>query len=294
MIGLDANIVPVALGTAVLGAVSGGVGCYAVVRRQSLQGDAISHAALPGIALAYMVGLRSEIFLLFAAALSGGLSLLWVQEVVRRRGATFDSALASAIVVFFGLGVVLMSRLQRTAGGAAAARLPQFLFGQEAAVLTFADLAPMLAMGSAAFAIVLLFWKEFLLVAFDADFAATLGLPVRAISVLMTVVTVLAVVVGLQTVGVVLMSSLLVAPAIAARQWSSRFGRLTAIAVALGAASGFAGTLAAHTLGERGSAVPTGPTIVLTVTLLALLSIVLAPHRGLLPGYFRKRAAVSP
>jgi len=291
MIGLDSNILPVAFGTAILGAVSGGVGCYAVVRRQSLQGDAISHAALPGIALAYMLGLRSEIFLLFAAGLSGGLSLVWVQAVVRRRGATFDAALASAIVVFFGLGVVLMSRLQRTEGGAAAARLPQFLFGQEAAVLTFADLVPMLILGGLALGVVVLFWKEFLLLSFDADFAMTLHLPVRGISVLMTIVTVLAVVVGLQTVGVVLMSSLLVAPAIAARQWSSRFGHLMLYAMAFGSAAAYAGTLAAHHLGERGSAVPTGPTIVLCVTAVALLSIAFAPHRGLVPGYLRRRKA---
>jgi len=151
------------------------------------------------------------------------------------------------------------------------------------------DLAPLVVLGVPALFVLFAFWKEFKLLSFDPDFAASLGYPVRRLDWLLTAVVVVAVVLGLQTVGVVLMSALIVAPAAAARQWTDRLGPLVLLAMALGAGSGVAGTLLSHTLSERGRAVPTGPTIVLTITAVALVSLAFAPRRWLLASAIRRQ-----
>lgn len=278
---LDPAVRPVALGTAALGAVTGTVGTFAVVRRQSLQGDAVSHAALPGVALAYLVGGRSEVVLVLGAAATGWVAMALVSGVVRRSRVPFDAALAGALSVFFGLGLVLLTYLNRHVPGAATVRPQNYLFGQDAALMRASDLGPVLGLGGGAVLAVLLFWKEFKLLSFDPDFAASLGLPTRRLDLTLTGLVVLAVVLGLQTVGVVLMSALIVAPASAARQWSDRLGRVAALAALFGAASGLVGTLLSHALSGERAAVPTGPTIVLVATGIAILSLLFAPARGL-------------
>ena len=285
----DPALRPTLLATAMLGGLSGGVGAFAVVRRQSLQGDVVSHAALPGVACAFWLGGRSEVVLILGAAASGWLALALVGGLVRRNLAPFDGALATLLATFFGLGIVLMRGLQDAYPGTNAVRLQQYLFGAEAATVRLADLAPLVVLGVPALLVLFAFWKEFKLLSFDPDFAASLGYPVRRLDWLLTAVVVVAVVLGLQTVGVVLMSALIVAPAAAARQWTDRLGQLVLLAMALGASSGVAGTLLSHTLSERGRAVPTGPTIVLTITAVALVSLAFAPRRGLLASAIRRQ-----
>jgi len=290
MTGLDA---PVAFGTAALGAVSGIVGTFAVVRRRSLQGDAVSHAALPGVALAYLLGGRSEILLVLGAAVTGWVAMMLVSGIVRSSRVPFDAALAGALSVFFGFGVVLLLYLKRNISGAATVRPELYIFGQDPALMEFADLIPVLGLGGGAVAVIALFWKEFKILSFDPDFAASLGFSTRWLDVLLTALVVLAVVVGLQTVGVVLMSALIVAPAAGARQWSDRLGSVTLIAGLFGAAAGFLGTAGSAALSVEAT-VPTGPSIVLMATALALGSILLAPNRGILWKLFRRTTLVPP
>jgi manganese/zinc/iron transport system permease protein len=271
---------PVAAGTAALGAVTGAVGTFAVVRRQSLQGDAVSHAALPGVALAYLVGGRSEVVLVLGAAATGWVAMALVAGVVRRSRVPFDAALGAALAVFFGLGLVLLTYLQKNVPGAATVRPQDYLFGQDAALMRVSDLWPVLGLGGGVVLAAVLLWKEFKLLSFDPDFAASLGLPTRRLDLALTALIVLAVVLGLQTVGVVLMSALIVAPAAAARQWSDRLGTVAVLAAGFGASAGFAGTLLSHALsGHR--TVPTGPTIVLVATGITLASLLVAPRRGI-------------
>ncbi|MGL6073099.1 MAG: metal ABC transporter permease [Fimbriiglobus sp.] len=287
----DPVIRPTALGTAFLGMVSGGIGALAVVRRQALQGDVVSHAALPGLGIAFWLGARSDFALLLGAAVAGWLALVFVQILTRRGGATFDSALAGMLAVFFGLGLVVMVYLQRTSPGTGGMRLQHYLFGAEAATMLSEDLLPMLTLGVPVLLVMVLCWKELQLLCFDPDFAASLGLPTRRLDALFLVLIVLAVVMGLQTVGVVLMSAMIVAPGAAARQWTDRLGRMVLLAMLFGASAGVAGTFIAHALSERGRAVPTGPTIVLTITLIALGSLAFAPRRGILPKMWKARFA---
>jgi manganese/zinc/iron transport system permease protein len=285
----DPVIRPTALGTAMLGAVSGGVGAFAVVRRQSLQGDAVSHAAMPGLAFAFWLGGRSELVLLLGAAVAGWIALSLVQTLTRRGGATFDSALAATLSVFFGLGLVLLTYLQRQYPGTSAVRLQQYLFGAEAATMQLSDLVPVLGLGLPALVVLFVCWKEFKILSFDPDFAASLGYPTRRLDYLLTAVVVAAVVIGLQTVGVVLMSAMIVAPGAAARQWTDRLGRVVILAMVLGATAGLIGTFTAHALSERGRAIPTGPTIVMMATLIALFSLAFAPRRGLFPQWLSRQ-----
>lgn len=283
---MDFTLRIVMTGAALLGLISGALGTLAVLRRQGLVGDAIAHAALPGIVLAFLLsGSKASTILQLGAALSGTLALLWVQALLRTTRIRFDAALGTALAVCFGLGVVLLSAAQHTAG-AAQAGLDRFLFGQAATLLP-EDLSTMAVTGTLAFAIVLACWKEFQLVLFDEAYAATLGLPVRTLQTLLMVLLVVAIVIGLQTVGVVLMSAVIIAPAAAARQWSNRLGRVFLLAGLFGMLSGALGAW----ISSLAPRLPTGPIIVLLLTAMALLSVLIAPARGLLWQHYRRQHA---
>jgi manganese/zinc/iron transport system permease protein len=273
----DYTLRNVALGAAALGLVSGALGVFAVLRRQSLLGDAISHAALPGIALAFLItGAKVPVLLLLGAAVAGWLGTLLVLAVVRTTRIPEDSALGIVLSVFFGFGMVLLTFVQRQPN-AAQAGLETFLFGQ-AATLVADDVVLIAVLGGAALLVMAAFWKEFKLLAFDNEFGGSLGLPMRGVEVLLTTVLVVAIVIGLQTVGVVLMSAMVVAPAVAARQWTDSLGVMVLLAGLFGAIAGVSGAL----ISGIAAGVPTGPTVVLSITAIVAVSMTLAPRRGLL------------
>jgi manganese/zinc/iron transport system permease protein len=279
----DYTLRTVALGAATLGAVSGALGVYAVLRGQSLIGDAMSHAALPGICLAYLfTQSKMPLVLMAGAAATGWLATLGVMTVVRRSRVKYDSALALVLSVFFGIGLVLLTFIQRRPD-AGQAGLDTFLFGQAAALVT-SDVLTMAGLGAVALAGVGLFWKEFKLLSFDEAFGQSLGLPMQAIDVGLTTLIVVAIVIGLQAVGVVLMSAMIVAPPAAARQWTDRLGVMMGLSMLFGAAAGVAGTLVSSAVPN----VPTGPTIVLCAGVIVVVSLFFAPHRGLLFRWLRR------
>ncbi len=272
----DHTIRTVASGTAILGIVSGVLGSFAVLRKQSLLGDALSHAALPGVAIAYMLtGSKSPAVLMFGAGIAGVLAILVLLNVTSRTRLKEDSVLGIVLSVFFGFGLLLLTFLQRNPD-ARQAGLNTFLFGQAATLLT-RDVQTMAAFGGLALLLVLVFWKEFKLLSFDREFGASLGLPMRRIDILLTTLLVVAVVIGLQAVGVVLMSAMLVAPGAAARQWTDHLGRMTLLSALFGALAGVVGAL----LSSLGTGLSTGPVIVLCISLIVLLSLLFAPNRGL-------------
>ncbi|GIV89952.1 MAG: zinc ABC transporter permease [Chloroflexus sp.] len=272
----DYTLRNVTLGAILLGAISGFLGCFAVLRRQALLGDAMSHAALPGIALAFLLtGQRDPLILLIGAAIAASVAALWLLAIVRTTPIKDDAALALVLAVFFGFGMVLLSYLQRQPTTAQAG-LKSFLFGQ-AAALVERDLWAMLALGGPALAFIIIFWPHVKLISFDPDFARSLGLPVRRFEILLTIVMVAAIVIGLQTVGVVLMSAMLVAPAVAARQWTNRLEIMVVLAAGFGGLAAFVGTW----LSGLGDGMATGPVIVLTMSVIAIGSLLVAPARGI-------------
>jgi len=278
----DYTLRTVALGSAALGLTTGALGAFAVLRRQSLLGDAVSHAALPGIVLAFMLtGARTPLILVLGAALAGWAASLTVMLIVRTTRIKMDTALGLVLSVFFGLGLLLLSVIQRSAG-AGQAGLDRFLFGQ-AATLVGDDLKTMAALGALVLLGLMLLWKEFKLLSFDPDFAGAVGLPVRALDITLTSLLVVAIVIGLQTVGVVLMSAMIVAPAAAARQWTDRLGKLVMLAGLFGAVSGLVGAVISSLVPRM----PTGPTIILVVTAITLVSLLVAPNRGVISEWLR-------
>ncbi|MCB0075665.1 MAG: metal ABC transporter permease, partial [Caldilineaceae bacterium] len=156
------------------------------------------------------------------------------------------------------------------------AGLNSFLFGQAATLLT-RDVVVMALFGGAALLLMLLFWKEFKLLSFDRDYGASLGFPMQYLELLITSLLVVAIAIGLQAVGVVLMSAMVVAPAAAARQWTNRLGIMVVLAALFGAMAGVGGTL----LSSMGAGLSTGPVIVLAVSVITAVSLLFAPSRGL-------------
>lgn len=272
----DYTIQNVMIGAAFLGLISGVLGSFAVLRKQSLLGDTLSHAALPGVCLGFIIaGTRDMGAILVGALVTGAAAALFMLVLTRNSRLKTDAGLGTALSVFFALGVVLLTFIQNS-GNAAQGGLDSFLFGQAAAILR-SDLWMMGGVTLAALVLVTVFWKEFKLVSFDPVFARSLGLPVVALEVMLTVMIALAVVVGLQMVGVVLMAAMVIAPAVAARQWAGRLETMVVLAALIGMASGICGALISAL--ARGLA--TGPLIILAASAAVIVSLLIAPGRGL-------------
>lgn len=273
----------VALGSATLGIVSGALGAFAVLRRESLLGDAISHAALPGVVIAFLLTRSKEpLVLVMGAILAGWVATLSMITIVKRTRIKEDSALGLVLSVFFGFGLMLLTFTQRMPD-ARQAGLNKFLFGQ-AATLLAQDVVVMAFLGGIALLVMVLLWKEFKLLAFDREFASSLGFPVGFLEVLLTTLLVIAIVIGLQAVGVVLMSAMVVAPAAAARQWTDRLSVMVLLSSIFGAIAGVSGTL----ISSSGQGLSTGPTIVLSASLIVVISLLFAPNRGLVVNWLRR------
>jgi manganese/zinc/iron transport system permease protein len=278
----DYTLRTVALGSATLGVVSGALGSYAVLRKQSLLGDAISHATLPGVALAFLLTQsKAPLVLVIGAAIAGWIATLIVIVIVNNTRIKEDSALGLVLSVFFGLGLVLLTVIQKMPT-AKQSGLDTFLFGQAAALLE-RDVITMASLGGVTIIIMLLFWKEFKLLCFDSSFGASLGFPMPILDVLLITLLVIAIVVGLQTVGVVLMSAMVVAPAAAARQWTDRLGAMVVLSALFGAIAGVSGAV----ISSSAVHIPTGPTIVLSISAIVAVSIAFAPNRGLVWNWIR-------
>jgi manganese/zinc/iron transport system permease protein len=274
---LSANLLWVLGGCVLLGISSGVLGSFALLRRRSLMGDALAHAALPGVCLAFLLtGTRSFPALLTGALIAGLLGAACIQVITRNSRVKEDAALGLVLSVFFGFGILLLTLIQRSETGNQAG-LDKFIFGQ-AASLVGADVRTMAICAGVVCLLSFALFKEFKLLCFDQGFGRGIGFPIGVLDSLMMFLIVLVVVIGLQAVGVVLMAALLITPAAAARFWTDRLSTMVTLAGAFGALSGALGTL----LSASVTGMPTGPLIVLAATAVFLLSLVFAPRRGLL------------
>lgn len=286
----DYTLRNIALGSAILGVLSGVLGSFALLRRQSLLGDALAHAALPGVALAFLITsqvapalAKEPAVLLFGAMVTGWLGAALVNVTVRNTRIKEDAAMGVVLSVFFGTGYVILSIMQNRAGSGQAG-LDKYLFGSAASLIE-RDVRTMAVMAAGALFATWLLFKEFKLLAFDPDYLASLGFSVRWLDVILTTLLVIATVVGLQTVGVVLMSAMLIAPGVAARQWTNRLSHMIGIAVLIGVLSGVGGAL----ISAQAARLPTGPVIVLLLTAAAIISFVFGTERGTLWAALRRR-----
>jgi manganese/zinc/iron transport system permease protein len=279
------NTLVVAAGVAAVGFAAGVVGCFAMLRRRALVGDAAAHASLAGVAGAFLLCGRRDLPTLlagaFVAAVAGMAAVVLVRRLTRTRD---DAATALVIGVSFGLGIALVSGLPRW-GIAGSAGLEQLLLGHTAAI-TAVDAATLTAMSLLAILVVACFRKEATLVAFDAAFAAAAGWPVTAIDLALLGLVAAMVVAGLPAAGAVLVTALLVIPPVAARQWTDRVGTLLLLAGGFGLVAALAGVAASAVVPK----LPTGPLVVLVAAAICGVSLLAAPGRGLVARWLEQSA----
>lgn len=284
--GFNTNMV--IAGTTFLGLAAGVIGVFALLRKRSLMTDALSHATLPGIAGAFLAATalgaqgRSLPVLLLGATVTGVLSILCIQGILRHTRLREDAAIGIVLSVFFGAGIVALSYIQANAA-AGSAGLNKFIYGQ-AATMQPHDVMLMAAIAAGAVAATALFLKEFALVCFNDAFAKVDGWPVSIIDVLMMSMVVLVTVAGLQAVGLILVVALLIIPPVAARFWTDRLIPLLLIAALIGAASGYFGSVISALLPRK----PAGAVIVLTSGVFFAASLVFAPARGVIASAARR------
>lgn len=280
----DPNVAWVVGGIICITAAAAIVGTFTLLRKQALIGDAVSHAILPGVCLAFMIAqTKNPLVLLLGATLSGWLGLLAINYLSDKTKLKGDAALALVLSVFYGIGIVLLTAIQQS-GNAAQAGLDKFLFGK-AAALVGQDALTFAIFGLVLIAIVFVLYQPFKLVVFDKDFAQAKGLPVQNLEILLSILTVSAIALGIQAVGVVLMAALLIAPAAAARYWTNELAWMLVLATAFAILAGLIGTYISYTTPRM----PTGPWIVSILSIFALGSIFLGKRKGLLARYMRQR-----
>ncbi len=273
----DPNIRYVVLGSILLAASSAIVGTFTLLKKKALVGDAVAHSVLPGICLAFILtGVKNPFYLVIGAFVTGWISLVLIDYITKHSKIKEDTAIGLILSVFFGIGILMLTVIQKS-GNAAQSGLDHFLFGQ-AASLVGQDLLVFSAIALILMIAVLVLFKEFALIAFDTHFAESIGFPVRALELVLTTLTVLAVVTGIQAIGVVLMAAMLITPAAAARFWTDKLTVMIFLAAGLGAFSGLVGAYISYVA----PAMPTGPWIVMIISIIAITSFFLAPQKGIL------------
>lgn len=284
-LGYNASLV--AVGAALLGAASGITGTFLFLRKRALVSDAVSHATLPGVCVAFLVMValggegRNLAGLLIGSAISAGIGLWCMNRLTRNTRLAEDAAIGAVLSVFFGFGIVLLTVIQ-TLGVGRQAGLEGFLLGSTAGML-MSDAMVIAGGGAAVLLVILLARRPMTMVAFDPEYAAARGLPVGKIDMLMMGLVMAVTVVGLKVVGLILIVALLIIPAVTARFWTERAEHVVALAGVLGAVAAYVGAA----LSASAPNLPTGPIIVLVSFALFALSLLVAPNRGVLAAVLR-------
>src|SRR5690554_5973470 len=273
----DANIRFVVFGSMLLAASSAMVGVFIVLRKKALVSDAVSHGVLPGICASFLIfETKNIVLLIIGAFISGWISLVLIDGIIKRTKIKKDAAIGIILTVFFGFGIVLLTFIQHS-GNSAQSGLDSFIFGK-AAALVGSDLIAFAVIAVVLIVSIVIFFKEFTLVSFDEPYAAALGLPIGKLELLLTTLTVLAVVTGITAVGVVLMAAMLITPAAAARFWTNDLRKMMVLSASFGAVSGLLGAYISFVA----PAMPTGPWMVIVSSFIAFISFFFAPKVGII------------
>jgi manganese/zinc/iron transport system permease protein len=285
----DYNTRVVVGGTMLLGVAAGVIGSFTLLRKRALMGDALSHAMLPGIGLAFMLSVaaggtgKSLSVLLVGATVSGLLGLgviLLVRNLTRLKE---DAALGIVLSVFFGAGVAILGVVQRMGEGHSAG-LESFIYGKTASMIA-SDATRIAMVAVLVLGLCTALFKEFRMLCFDADYASSQGWPTLILDILMMGLVVLVTVIGLQAVGLILIIALLIIPPAAARFWTERLGMMTLLAALMGATACAVGAAASALFPN----LPSGAMIVLVGAVLFLLSLLFGIRRGILIRWLRRR-----
>lgn len=286
---LGYNATLVALGAMFLGVAAGVTGTFLFLRKRALVSDAISHATLPGVGIAFMLMValggdgRSLLGLLLGSAVSAGFGLLCIGWLTRFTRLAEDAAIGAVLSVFFGFGIVLLTIIQTMTAGRQAG-LEGFLLGSTAGML-WNDAMIIVVGGVLTLAVVMALRRPMTLVAFDPEYAAASGLNVARIDLAIMGLAMAVTVVGLKIVGLILIVAMLIIPPVTARFWSDRTDKVVWLSGALGGVSAFVGAA----LSAAAPSLPTGPIIVLVSFAFFALSLLFAPSRGVLAAFLRHR-----
>jgi manganese/zinc/iron transport system permease protein len=274
----------VSFGAVLLSISSSLVGTFTFLKKKSLVGDAIAHSVLPGICLAFMLsGNKDPLWIIIGAFISGWISILSIDFITRNSKLKEDTAIGLILSVFFGFGIMLLVSIQHS-GNPNQSGLGNFLFGNAAALIG-KDLIVFSVLSLILIITLLFFYKEFKLMTFDRQFAHTIGLPLRTLEFILSTLTVLAIVVGIQAIGVVLMAAMLITPAASAKFWTDRLF----IMLILSAVFASIASLAGSTISFLVPSMPTGPWIVVIISVIAMFSFFFAPDKGIVSKWWKKR-----
>ena len=280
----DPNTRYVVLGVMLMSAGAAVLGCFTFLRKKALIGDAIAHSVLPGVCMAFILsGEKNPLLLLLGAFVTGWFSVYAVSFIKKNSRLKEDAAIGLVLSVFFGVGILLLTYIQHS-GNASQSGLDSFIFGKAASLVS----TDVYVFGTVAILLIItvfFLYKEFMLISFDESYASSLGFPVKRLEFILTTLTVLAVIVGIQAIGVVLMAAMLITPAAAARFWTNQLPLMLLLAAFIGIASGIGGSFISFTV----SGMPTGPWIVMFVSLIALLSFMFAPQKGLAYRWYERQ-----
>lgn len=272
---LAINILWVFIGIVCMSAGAAVVGTFLFLQKRSLIGDTISHAILPGICLAFLLTHTKETWvLLIGAILSGYLGLLSTNYITRKSLLKPDAGLGIVLSVFYGIGILLLTMIQQS-GNAAQSGLDKFLFGKAAALLP-QDVWVLGGSSLLLILIIVLLFQPLSVMVFDGDYARAKGLPVDLLEGILSFLTVLSIAIGIQAIGVVLMSALLIAPVVAARYWSDKLAVIVVLAVLFAVVSGLGGVW----ISAQYLQMPTGPWVVVWLSTLSFLSILFGAQKG--------------
>lgn len=280
----DPNVLLVVVGTVLLGGSAALVGSFSFLRKQSLIGDAVAHSILPGVVLAFLIsGSKNPLYLMIGALISGWLSILLIDVITNRSKLKSDTAIGVALSFFFGIGILLLTYAQHNSSGNISG-LDQYLFGK-AASMNSMDVKVFSIMSLVLFLVVILFRRAFILISFDRDFALSKGLRVRFYELLLSTLTILAIALGIQAVGMILMAALIITPAASARQWTNKMSVFIGLTILFGMVAGYVGSFISYSAPQM----PTGPWIVMALSFITLISVVFAPEKGLIARRSKKR-----
>ncbi|WP_036730571.1 metal ABC transporter permease [Peptoniphilus mikwangii] len=270
------SFIIVSIGTFLLAMASGAIGCITVLKGQSLIGDAIGHSSFPGIILAFMLFMqRDPVILLIGAIFSGAVAFVLIQVIHSNSKLDLDAILAVILSSFFGLGMVFKSYIQGNPkfAGASQSGLQNYIFGQAAYIMKD-DIRLILFVAITALLLLIIFYKEIKIFVFDEIYSKTIGLNTTLLYGIILFMTMSLIATGLKLVGAILISSLLIVPAITALQWSNRFNVVLVIASFVGGVSALIGTY----ISTAYNGMSTGPTIILIMSTFAFISLIIGPH----------------
>jgi manganese/zinc/iron transport system permease protein len=274
--------------TMLLGCACGLMGGFLLLRKRSLMGDTLSHATLPGVCLAFFIGVmlggqgKSLSLLLLGATATGVLGCATVLFIRNRSRIKDDAAMGIVLSVFFGAGVALLTMVTKMPEGAAAG-LESFIYGKTASMV-LSDFRLLTVVTVSVLGLSVLLFKEFRLLCFDEVYAAAQGWPVKRLDVLLLALVTAVTVAGLQAVGLILIIAFLITPAAAARFWTDRLDQMLLLSAVIGGVSGWMGASVSALIPNM----PAGALIVLVAASFFLFSMLFGIERGVLVRFMRQ------